>query len=546
MAHQWIRANLAAALFPLVTELWGRSVVVAGQDENFERTLVSPVDQGKDKGIPQAYYMHNCMPTSQGYQSISYDTLVTGLLDAPAPFDRCFPLQNSDLSRYLFVPAGGVNYIYTDSLGEWTPTSSFPGGDVSFDALVTTAFVQGQSYIYYYQRGCFKYDVASESIVNVELVGLGGIINGICAANGYMIAFSDTAVAWSNAANPLDFVPSIITGAGGGNIGPAKGRIIAGLPISGGFILYCERNAVAAAYSGNINFPFIFTEIKGSGGIASPDQVSFQSNSDTHYVWSSAGIQAITLTSASSIFPEVSDFLSGNIYEDFDESSNLFTTTYPVDELYVKVTFVSEQYVVFSYGVLPDTYTYALVFDINLQRWGKLKIDHVDCFTWNEPKLFGFISYGDLEPLRYTDIPVTVMYDDLVSELPLFRDVRKDFAFLQLDGTVQVVDFQLDEESADGVLLLGKFQLQRNRFITHQQTDVETVQASGAFEMRLYSTIDGKTFSPAAGISTFAARTSPKARRFNRMYTGQNYSLLFKGAFELSSVITNMNLAGNR
>jgi hypothetical protein len=124
----------------------------------------------------------------------------------------------------------------------------------------------------------------------------------------------------------------------------------------------------------------------------------------------------------------------------------------------------------------------------------------------------------------------------------------KTIAFLQQDGTVKVVNMDLAESNADGVLLLGKYQFQRNKFITHQWSDFENVIQGQSFSAYVLTTLDGKTFQPP--VLGIPIRTSPIAQRWGAtdangcMLTGQNYSLLMKGAFNMTSVLTDFTQNG--
>lgn len=553
MSHQSFRINLSAYSYPFATELWGRSIIVPQIDENYEVTLASKADISKDKGIPQAYYMHNVMPTAQGYQSISYDKIAEPITTGAVDFNAAFPIQNSNGNRFVFVPANGQNYIYDQEQGGWL-SFPFSAGDISpiNPPLVTTAFVNGQSYIFYEGYGCFVYNDAAVSFDTVALAGLSiPDITGICAANGYMIAFAKDAhpaILYSNSSDPTDFAPSLITGAGSTDVQAIAGKISVCLPIAGGFMIYCTKNVVSATYTNNAEVPFNFNEVQGSGGVTDPEQVSWQANLGTHFVWSAYGCQEMGLSGgATNAFPELTDFLAGKLFEDFNEVTLTFSQTYLTTPLKTRLTIIENSFMVLSYGIASPTFTHAIVMDMNLQRFGKFKINHVDCFQWNDPGSTGFIGWGQLGRQSWESL-TTLRWVDLVAVPPDPSSARTTLAFLQDDGTVKKVNFDLSEvnnsgDEANGVLLLGKFQLSRNKFITHQWTDVENVQNGLNFEMYLIPTLDGKTLLPA--VTPHLNRVSPNARRYGCLLTGQNVSMLFTGAFNLTTVIMDFTLAGD-
>jgi hypothetical protein len=686
MADQWVRCNLANAEFPFQTDLAGRSIIIPGYDFNYDR--VSTASTTKDRGIPQAFYMHNCLATGQGYQAIGYDTYIAGT-PGVTNFDQIFPLEYTvpQVAKVLFSPAGGTNYVYDANVGSWqacivlgslgssltgsttaafsdityvdmgykltnsvivnrlgaflttnttttinlyvlqrtaagdfTVVSSITGqshpgtgwgdfllgtpyivpgtgdfyvgiympasstfnynptianaskagagvsgtgwaeatGDcppvraststaftVPDNAIVTTAFVNGASYIYYQNIGCFSYDPTTKVMQAVTLNGLNAAnIKGVCSANGYMITWTDTSLAWSNTADPTDFIPSLVTGAGGGSVQYAEGKIQFCLPISGGFMIYCEGNCVSAAYSNNVRFPYIFSEVANSGGCQHPEFVSWQGNQGEHYAWTTAGLQSVSRTSAKTVYPEATDFLAALIFEDFDETTLALSVQYLSQPLAMKISAIANRYIILSYGVTSGEYTHALVYDLGLQRWGKLKVTHRDCIEWNAPNIYGEVTYGMLSNTQYAQLSDTT-YENLASTgVNIGAIPKKNIAFLQKDGAIKVLNFDLAQTNARGVLIMGKYQFSRNRWIQHQQTDIENTGKGDQFEMYISVSLDGKTLEHPVKLKL--VRESLMAKRYAKRLTGQNFSLVFIGAFNLVSLLVHITEHGSR
>lgn len=83
-----------------------------------------------------------------------------------------------------------------------------------------------------------------------------------------MLAFGDgNSVAWSSVLDPTDFIPSLITGAGAGQIEGAQGETIAAIAIQGGIIFLNATNATSALYQSNGRYPFMFNTIVGCGDL---------------------------------------------------------------------------------------------------------------------------------------------------------------------------------------------------------------------------------------------------------------------------------------
>jgi len=541
MANQYVRLNLASAIFPFYTEAAGRTIMVPNQDENFDR--YNAANTTPDKGVPQVFYMHNVVPISGGFQSIGYIEELSGL-SGNTDFDTCFSLIDSDLSSYLFCPAAGKNYIYDGNNSGWVSTNPLASGTVPDNVLVTRAYVKGVTYIYYSGIGCYMYNGTTQQFVSVTLSGLtpSGII-GICEANGYMIAWSTSAVYWSSLTDPTNFIPSIVTGAGGGAIQDAKGAINFCTGISGGFLVYCSKNIVGASYTANTNYPYIIQEIPGSGGVATIDNVAYQGNLSYQLALTTAGLQQVSLTNAVPTMPELSDFIEAQLFEDFDETSLSFSYQFISSQLSVKLASIAEKFIVISYGMNPPNYTHAIIYDIALNRYGKLKLPHRSCFSYVDPVPHGLITYSDLAHTTIAQLAEST-YKSLFSTLQTEQLAKQNLAFMQQDGTVQLVDFELSEQYADGVFIIGKLQFQRNQFFVHQRTDVETINSNSAFSLSLLGTFDGKDFQTA--VPTVAIETNQLMRRYAKRYTASNVSLCIVGAFNLTSIVVNFTVGGYR
>lgn len=543
MAHYTIRCNLVSATFPFFTEGWGRSIIIPQYDLNYDRqAAASIVDYDKDKGIPQIYYAHNIMPTSQGVQAVGFNEVISNV-GAVEVFDKAFPILTSGLNRIILSPASGDNYIFDASVGVWNKNSAFPPGSVPDNVQVTIAFVQGQTYICYANYKIMVYNETTKLLEEPTFIGITvANIKAICASNGYLIAITSTEVAWSSLLDPLDFTPSLDTGAGSGTLNEAIGTLNFCLPIPGGFMIYCDSNVVSAIYTGNINYPFAYRSVNGSGNVTSADRVSWQSNQSEHYVWSVNGVQKLNRTEATSIFPELSDFFSKRIFEDFDESTLTFTTSYLTESLYVNTTSIANRYIVFSYGVSYTEHTHALIYDLVLKRFGKIKLNHRDCFQWNAPNLYGDLSYDELSD-TYSSFGPDTSYDDLGSRIDTPFDANAIIAFLQKDGTVKLLDMSLGSTIANGVVLSGKYQFLRNDWIVHQTSEIENVKEENNFDYYIIPSLDGKTLR--APVRPKLISSGEQIQIYGRMLTAKNLSFLFVGNFNLVSFVLEFTLGGD-
>jgi hypothetical protein len=188
-----------------------------------------------------------------------------------------------------------------------------------------------------------------------------------------MILYSENLIYWSNPADPLDFVPSLITGAGFGSPSGLDSSIIACYRSYNGFIIYTTTGAISATFSGNSQFPWIFKDIAGSTGLLDAEGAVHSYTDAFNYAATASGFVRMSAQGTEVVFPEVWDFLNAGILE---EHTGTTITATPV-QLRYRMQRVGSRYFVISYGLATATaFTYALVYDVVLQRWGKLRIPH--------------------------------------------------------------------------------------------------------------------------------------------------------------------------
>ncbi len=510
MAQIVTRVNLSAMAFPFLSEQSGRSIIVKQTDQNYVAQVTSKEDLDKDIGIPALYYCHNIIATSQGYEAIDYSQLVAPV-EGATDFKAVFPVIDAELGlkAYIAYTEAGTVYYSADPYYSWVDLGNVP---TFARKVITTAYVNGITYIYVANVGCYKFDFVLHQLVAVTLTELDPTkILGIVAVQGYMLAWSSAAIAWSSLLDPTDFTPSLSTGAGGGAVQGAKGDIVACVSHTIGLVIYTNQNAVAAPTSGNTRYPFNFRELVASGGLASLDLVTYDANSGNHYAYTTSGLQLISLTQTQTAIPELTDFLAGSVFEDFDEITDTFTVTHLATTLKKKLTLVSDRYLCISYGITQ--YTHALIYDLALKRWSKLKRTHT--------QIFEFALLGAE-----------------VVETP-----RRSIALLNVDGSVEVVRIDSRNLGANGVVLLGKYQYIRQRFTTLQSVELENVPEEGEFSVTDMYSLDGKNLIPKAG---YLLNSSGLFRKYLFHATGLNHSLLLKGAFNLCSLVISTTVHGRR
>lgn len=530
MAQIPFRANVQTMTFPLLSELSGRTIIVPAQDQTFVPGVSVPsvAAEGNsavpaDRGIPQIYYAHNVMPSTYGFQSIGYDTPYSGInwsgnTPAAVNFKTAQLIQGGQVisgkpagtgfKSYLSLAKVGSNSVFVlDAVAKnWKLVlNTIP---VVSSTKVTVATVNGVSYIFFSKIGAYIYDNNSNSLIPRTLAGLDvSKVLGIVSSNGYLFAYTSSAVAWSSVVDVEDFVPSDVSGAGGGQLQEAKGEIVTASVTALGLIIYTTANAVSTIYSGNADFPWNFKSIPSSGGVSSPELVSQEQTGGFQQVYSTNGFQQIGHTGAKTVTPQVTDFIAGHLFEDFDSSTNQFVQTEFDWTMNKALAVIADRYVILSYGLQPTgTLTHAIVLDLTQNRMGKLKIPHNSSF--------------ELKSI-----------DSQAAETP-----RGSIAFLQSDGTIKSVNFNFNAAASDAVLFMGKYQYVRQRMLELFETEFENIKAGADFQFLAFPSLDGKNaLTPVPGYLQEAAGNY---RRYSfEAMVGTNISLLFKGRFNLISLL---------
>lgn len=503
MAQQVYRANLSAKSFPFLSESQGRSVIIKGSDNTFNAQVASQEDSDKDVGIPQVYYCHNVIANANGFQAVEYRKINSSYYGVlPTDLTEIIQLR-SDSGSNLKI-AIQASQIYKYSGNQWSPYWYVPVsvGQVSY------AYVSGKTYLWLQNYGCLVWDGTALAAVTLTGLTVSDII-GICSSYGYLIAWTKNTVAWSSTIDPTDFTPSLTTGAGGGSVEGVRGAINFCVPHTLGFIVYTTSNTVASLYSGNSRYPFSYREIVNSGGCNSPNLVTWDSNSGSHYAWTTSGMQLISTSQSQTIFPEVTDFIGGQRFEDYDEVTGTFTTVDVVTPLKKKLSMVADRYLILSYGV--SELTHALLYDIALKRWGKLKITHRMILDYVEDN----------------------------SSIP--DPSRQSVTFVTKTGELYTLALIPEGHNANGVILLGKYQYVRSRTIQLDVVDIENVGGMN-FSCKILTSLDGKQTT--VTIPYDDSVPGSLAKRYLTDVVGVNHSLLLQGGFNLNTVQLTFHIHG--
>lgn len=555
MAQIVYRGNLSSAEFPMTIAEAGRSVIIPGPDNNFDRR-VDPEGAQKDAGIPQAIYMENVLPTARGYQSVGYSTtevdqifggIPGGLTVVSSITVNIFNALNTSTGRTLpiqlaIISNNTIRCNYTDAhsnLGLWVGAILPAGWAAADEIYLTTGLVRGVSYLWnnvnkkLYTLTCAT--VGSPQVTFADVTGtITGIaaanIGGICSAYNYLIAIdsANQSIRWSSTTTPVDFTASLVTGAGAETPTGVRTEINYVISHPAGFYIYTSTNVIFAVYTGNSKYPWKFREVSDSGGAATIYQLTGSTNTDKVFQMDEAGkLVEISGYNANAILAEATNFFSNKKYQDtFNQTTNTFSSTRVLPDYsssvlvyqqFRRIAYLLDRYICVSYrGSTDSNYSYVLIWDILLKRYGKLKVSH-----------------------------------NL-----LFASERYIYTMDYNTGDVKRLSFDLTDSNTtfSSVLILGKFQYVRSRFITLEEIELESEQDSTLmqpnssaptnFTLACLATLDGKNFQPY--YSPTLVNSSGTLRAYKCHKTGMNHSLVLKGAFDINTVQLKFTPNGKR
>lgn len=545
------RGNLSSATYPMTISDGGRTVIIPGPDNNYDRR-VDPTGQQLDAGIPQALYLENVMPTVNGYQSVGYWAPTTPMTvpSVGAYISQVVEVRATQVfvgpSLYTFNVLNVPLYVW--NTGAFTSglfgasTVTFVGTPAAAGAIYSTAVVRGVCYFY-------AYSATSQELFTVTVSGPGNLTFtnitasvlpalfladkiSMCGTNNYLVFHTNTTVFWSSTTTPTDFTSSLVSGAGQIDPNNSDDALIYVKETLNGFYMYAQNNVLYAQYTGNARYPFKFVAVTNSTGLFSGKRWEFYGQVDTggHYVIEkNKNIKLMQQNETQPIAPEVSDFLSKNpVQELFDSTTNTFTAQ-TVETEVPSIYVYMNRYILVSVngtnnsGAQTEKYTHVIVFDMHLRRYGKLKLDHSFVFCiWAPNEVVGFVNKQN-STIRYLNFDI-------------FGNATAPFAGLAAS-------------TVSGVLLLGKFQYVRSRFLKIEEVELESPQnksivGSPTLQAYLVPSMDGRNLLPAESLT--ASYLSGGVAKFPCHRTAQNISILLKNAFNVNTLQLRFTPAGDR
>lgn len=543
MAQIPYRANLSSATFPLVISKAGRSVVIGQADQNYDRRVDPVGDTVVSKasvGIPQAIFMQDVVPTIEGFQSISYRTANSN--DPPLDGSQIVAIIKLSVAtvfglkrlvRLVFYADATVRSaeVLTEGFTTWNAVT-VPGSWINpiTEDNMHWGNVQGTAYILRSDNG-FLYRIIGIGPITITdvtgtVTGAPGIV-ALCSSYNYTIRASLTRIYWSSLTNPVDFVASLVTGAGFVDPSGNETAIKFLLPHPTGFFIYTSNNIISARYTGNRAYPWRFIPIADSGRVEAKSHVAWNSESQVHFSKVTSGsLMQITPDRAEIIFPEISEYIEKETYYDsFNPTTNVFTRVAKVaGDLIFQCRLVQDKYLYISHitvSGLGTPFQHILIYDVTSKRIGKLVKNHI------------YVDEDDNNPVLIDFGTVTTPLNDIY--------------YVEYNINRQVIGTDV----AKGVLLLGRFSYIRNRLICIEGIDIQSIQSDEfiaavdrQFTVLLMLSMDGVNFDTIY-VPTVKAITKVLATYYAHSPETLSVCILLKGAFNVQSLSMLLTVGGH-
>lgn len=503
MAQQKYSLDMQDTVYPLLSTQQTRTIIGGAIGQSPSATTK-----------PGVAYMHNVMPTRYGMNSVGYREILPAFPDPTGQilFEDVRVIFGDQGTRYYVAFTNLAQLFRVNDTGDaWIAMQSNIFGNTSGNDI-TTAVVNGVTYVGNSNIAIYAYNEVLGRFLAITASGLDmSQVLGVVASSGYLIAYTKDALAWSSTIDPTDFAPSQITGAGGGKVAGTDGDILFATSNSLGILIYTFNNVIAGTYTGNPLYPFKFREVDGSKGGLTLDTVAYEANATNQFVYSKAGLQSVSSQKAENLLPEITDFLSGRVFEDFNEATKLIATTYLTvsEQLVKKVKYVASRYLIISYGLPTTGFTHALVIDTAMNKVGKLRADHVDVFEY----------VGDQASVT-----------------------EESIALVQANGVTSVVDFSTLAAST-GVLVMGKLQATLSRHLGLMGVQVENVLTGAALEVLSSSSLDGKNFT---NVPSYLADEASNVRDYLFRSSALTHNITLIGTFNLVTLLVAFRVEGKR
>lgn len=497
--------------------------------------------QDQDMSKPKPIYVENLMPISRGYATStireSFAVFPLPTYEDPSKTNIHIVYNYSNQISYLLEDFGKV-YIFLPDTQTWNLLHSAQDSSIQYSVF----FLKGTTYVFHKEMGVYKFGNTFNDWEEVTINGTTDFnpkttVIAMTSALSYMIGVTHNEVYWSDPIDETQFDPTAtISLAGATKVLALRGEVQLVLPITDGFIIYTNVNAVSATYSQNPNNPFIFKEVANSTGAFSQTHVTYKTSLPVHFIWGDFGLMQLGHQSAEVIFPELTDFLGGDVIERW----NYDTDQIEVEEgvgISTKLTYLNSRYIGISYGKFEGMYEFLLLYDMILKRWGKMRIAHKAIFNMLPPHMIGGVTFNQAkaEGINF-DHWYDVRFVDVLAKLSEANFNVGVIGILDANNNMRAVDWLDDTRRGEGLILFGEIAVSRSRISSLSEVEVHGALVKEDLELRVRS----KTYDTAWKDMIYV----PRYDWYVANSAGKTHELLIKGSMQLTAVVNKLTYSG--
>lgn len=446
---------------------------------------------------PRVSWINNLWPISQGkWAAVTREISGTPMLPPEAVLNfytdgvRCYTALVQNARSYLLIaPDSWWSYNGVTWVEIYSPTS------VGYPAVFS---LKAKTYLVSATEGIFAFDESDpaglfNSIDAVVLTGItaANIFSG-CAALSYMILADEDTIYWSSPLNPTYFAP----GGSGADYGAGSTKVL-GIqsPITfvtgteDGFYIFTEATVIQATYSGDPDNPWIFQTVENSSGALNVNYIVQQETLRTNFYWSESGLALLSQGSAQYVASEVTELLAGDILEVYESAFRrpVISQTGVVFDL--QLNFISNRYLVISYGLTGIVKSFILVFDTVLNMWFRLNIEHLAVLEVIAPYNVGGLIFENWEQSFWdTGQSFASMFDSVTNK----QTNTMAIGVLQADGSIaRLTPIRIAVDNNSQEVLSNQVVIEDVRLTRSSRTELHEVTI-----VHSYPTFAGATGTP--------------------------------------------------
>ena len=218
------------------------------------------------------------------------------------------------------------------------------------------------------------------------------------------------------------------------------------------------------------------------------------------------------------------------------------STTHTVDQINsaqskIKINLILNRYLVISYAFASSQFQQALIYDLSLERWGKVKTPHVDVglLPWAINSAAGSrpATIEELtDPIEDYVVPIgnfNVLTGEDTVELELLH-WRDNIGFMSYDAAIKAMKVEnslQSVESGSGVLVFGHVQVTRGRKVTLQAIELDGLVDGNVYVLPSLSGYDRDT-----SQATTLTDSDGNYRQYRKRVTAENFDVAIEaGSF---------------